>query len=173
MQRSRAGFGWRSVFLIVVPLAVAAWATAPFAFGELADPHEREFDWPAQVCGALALGCLAFAAIESRRDLAAAAAAFVVAAVSLMVFLRVEARRGEAALVPLRIFANRGFRGATTATAGMTFGMYGLLLLLPLFWLSRGRLNPFTAGLALTPSAAVYVLTSPFSGRLSARAPGS
>ncbi len=163
------GSGWRSVFLIVVPLGIAAFGLAPLTIAESSDPHERDFDWTAQACGALALGCLAFAAIESRRNLAGAAAMLVVAAASLTVFLRVEARRGEAALVPLRIFADRAFRGAATATAGMTFGMYGLLFLLPLFWLTRGRFDPFSAGLALTPSAAVYVLTSPFSGRLAER----
>ena len=48
----------------------------------------------------------------------------------------------------------------------MTFGMYGMLFLLPLFWLSAGTLTATAAGLALTPSAIAYVLTSPFSGKL-------
>ncbi len=47
--------------------------------------------------------------------------------------------------------------------------MYGLLFLPPLFWLSTGTLSAGAAGLALTPSAIAYVLTSPFSGKLSER----
>jgi MFS transporter, DHA2 family, methylenomycin A resistance protein len=161
-------FGWRSVFLIVVPLAAAAIGLAPLAVAESADPHGRDFDWAAQGAGALALGGLAFAAIESHRDLAVAAAAFLVAAAALTVFIRIEAGR-DAALVPLPMFAIRPFRGAVTATAGMTFGMYGMLFLLPLVWLSRGVLDPGAAGFALTPSAIVYVVTSPFSGHLAER----
>jgi EmrB/QacA subfamily drug resistance transporter len=163
------GFGWRSVFLIVVPLGVAALVLAPLALAESADPHERDFDWAAQASGALALGALALAAIESHRNVALAAASFAVAAVALGGFIRIEAGRGAAALVPLPMFSIRAFRGAVVATAGMTFGMYGMLFLLPLFWLSRGMLDPVAAGFALTPSAAAYVATSPFSGRLAER----
>jgi len=121
------GFGWRAVFLIVVPLSAAAFALAPAAFAESADPHDRDFDWPAQISGALALGALALAAIESHRDPVAAAGAFAVAVAALVAFIGVEARRGAKALVPLPMFAIPAFRGAATATAGMTFGMYGML----------------------------------------------
>ena len=163
------GFGWRSVFLIVVPLGLAAFALAPLAIGESADPNERDFDWAGQAFGAVALGGLAVAAIESHRAIAAAVVAFLVAAAALIAFIRIEAARGAAALVPLSMFAIRPFRGAVTATAGMTFGMYGALFLLPLVWLSRGALSPVAVGLALTPSAAAFVVTSPFSGRLAER----
>ena len=163
------GFGWRAVFLIVVPLGAAACALAPAALAESADPHERDFDWPAQAAGALALGALALAAIESHRAGAVAAAALAIAGAALMAFIRIEAKRGAKALVPLPMFAVCGFRGAATATAGMTFGMYGMLFLLPLFWLSRGTLGPAAAGFALMPSAAVYAATSPFSGPLAER----
>jgi MFS transporter, DHA2 family, methylenomycin A resistance protein len=98
-----------------------------------------------------------------------AAIAFVVACAALIGFVAVERRRSAAALVPLPMFALGAFRGAVTAAAGMTFGMYGMMFLLPLFWLSRGTLGPMAAGLAMTPSSAVYVLTSPFSGRLAER----
>jgi MFS transporter, DHA2 family, methylenomycin A resistance protein len=163
------GFGWRSVFVIVIPLSLAAFAIAPLAMAESADPQEREFDWAAQAFGALALGGLAVAAIESHRAGLAAAVAFLVAAGALAVFIRIEAGRGVAALVPLSMFAIREFRGAATATAGMTFGMYGMLFLLPLVWLGARTLAPVAAGLALTPSAAAFVVTSPFSGHLAER----
>ena len=161
-------FGWRSIFLIVVPLGLAAFGLAPLAVAESSHPHGREFDWAAQGASAVALGGFAFAAIESHRNAAVAAAVFLVAAAALIAFIRIEAGR-DGALVPLPMFAIRPFRGAVTATAGMTFGMYGLLFLLPLVWLSQGVLDPVKAGLALTPSAALFVVTSPFSGRLSER----
>jgi MFS family permease len=56
--------------------------------------------------------------------------------------------------------------GAITATAGMTFGMYGVLFLLPLTWQSAGRRNATAAGIALIPMALVFVPVSPFSGAL-------
>jgi len=164
-----AGFGWRSIFLIVVPLGAAAFISALRAVPESSDPQNRAFDAAGQIFGAVALAGLAVAAIESRRAVLAAAGAFVIAAIAFVFFLRAERKRGPAALVPLGLFGIAEFRGAVTATLGMTFGMYGLLFLLPLFWLSAGALSATAAGLALTPSAIAYVLTSPFSGALSER----
>src|SRR5579872_2378601 len=164
-----AGYGWRAIFLIVVPLGLAAFALAPAAVPESSDPHGRDFDAVGQIFGALALGGLAVAAIESHREAVAAVVAFGAAISSGVIFARIERRRGDRALVPLGLFAIPEFRGAATATIGMTFGMYGMLFLLPLFWLSAGVLSATAAGLALTPSAIAYVLTSPFSGALSER----
>jgi DHA2 family methylenomycin A resistance protein-like MFS transporter len=157
------GFGWRSIFLIVVPLGLAAFVAAIRAVPESSDPKGRDFDVLAQICGALALGGFAVAAIESHRATLAAAFALAVAAVAFVFFFKIEQKRGAAALVPLNIFAIAEFRGAATATMGMTFGMYGMMFLLPLFWLSAGTLSATNAGLALTPSAIAYVATSPFS----------
>jgi DHA2 family methylenomycin A resistance protein-like MFS transporter len=51
----------------------------------------------------------------------------------------------------------------------MTFGMYGVLFLLPLTWQSAGTLSAVHAGLALMPMALVFVVLSPFSGWLRER----
>jgi MFS transporter, DHA2 family, methylenomycin A resistance protein len=98
-----------------------------------------------------------------------AACALAIAALTLALFIKVERKKGTAALVPLDMFRVREFRGGIVATAGMTFGMYGVLFLLPMTWQSTGRLDPVGAGLALLPMALVFVLVSPFSGSLRAR----
>jgi len=159
-------FGWRSIFLVVIPVGAAGLALAPRAIEESADPHGRSFDAAAQALGAVALGGLALAAIESHGRPLVAAIAFVVALVALALFLRVERRQGDAALVPIDIFRADAFRGAIAATAAMTFGMYGVLFLVPLTWQSSGALSATQAGLALVPMALVFVLLSPLSGRL-------
>lgn len=162
-------FGWRSIFLVVIPLGLAALVLAVRSMAESSDPHDRQFDVPAQLIGATALGCLAFAAIESQHAAGLASAALAIALIALPVFIRIEARHGQAALVPLDLFRASEFRGAMTATAGMTFGMYGVLFLVPLTWQSTGRFGSVAAGLALLPMALVFVLISPFSGVLGGR----
>jgi len=161
-------FGWRSVFFVVVPFGLGALVLAPFVVPESADPHGRRFDAAAQVLGILALGGLAMSAIESH-NATAALLAMVIALAALFAFIKVEARRGNAALVPLDMFRVKAFSGATIATAGMTFGMYGVLFLQLLHWQSSGRLDAVGAGLALVPMAVVFVGVSPFSGALQAR----
>jgi DHA2 family methylenomycin A resistance protein-like MFS transporter len=133
---------------------------------ESSDPKGRHFDASAQVLGAIALGSLAFAAIQSHDAPAIAAVAFAAAVLALTLFIKTESKQGAAALVPLDIFRSREFRGAVTATAGMTFGMYGTIFLLPLTWQSTGRLDAVGAGIALMPMALIFVAVSPFSGVL-------
>lgn len=161
--------GWRSIFAVVVPLGVAAVILARLILPETSDPQERHFDPAAQLFGALALGSLAFAAIESHGAAQLALVAALVAIASLAVFIRIEARHGAAALVPLDLFRSRTLSGAATATAGMTFGMYGTVFALPLAWLSTGRLDTVGAGLALLPTAVSFMIVSPLSGALAAR----
>jgi EmrB/QacA subfamily drug resistance transporter len=162
-------FGWPSIFLIVVPFGMAALILTMLSIPESSDPGGRHFDAAAQILGIMALGGLAVAAIEAQGSIRIAAAALVIAIVSLLLFIRVEARKGAGALVPLDLFGIPQFRGAIVATAGMTFGMYGVLFLMPLTWQSMGKLSPTGAGLALMPMALVFVFVSPLSGSLTER----
>jgi MFS transporter, DHA2 family, methylenomycin A resistance protein len=159
-------FGWRSIFIVVVPLGIAAAGLALPALPESADPRGRAFDTPAQFLGAAVLGGLAIAAIEAQEFPPAALGAVAAACVALPFFCAVERRRGNAALLPLDLFRIRIFRGAILATAAMTFGMYGVLFLLPMTWQSTGLLSAVGAGLALVPMAAIFAAVSPFSGVL-------
>ncbi|MGP8444935.1 MFS transporter [Burkholderia vietnamiensis] len=162
-------FGWRSIFFVVVPLSVATILLAIRAVPESSDSRGRHFDGGAQVTGALALGSLAYAAIVFRDARIGSAIAGCVAIASFIGFVAIERRHRDAALVPLDLFRAGAFRGAIAATTGMTFGMYGVLFLLPLMWQSTGRLDSTGAGLALLPMALVFVAVSPCSGRLSER----
>ncbi|MCA3834169.1 MAG: MFS transporter, partial [Burkholderia sp.] len=156
-------------FFVVVPLSIAAMLLAIPAVPESSDRRGRQVDGAAQVTGALGLGALAYAAIVFRDSPAACAFAGCVAVASFVAFAAIERRHGEAALVPLDLFRISAFRGAIAATTGMTFGMYGVLFLLPLTWQSIGRLDSTGAGLALLPMALVFVVVSPWSGPLSER----
>lgn len=160
-------FGWRSIFLVVVPLGLVALVLAARTVTESSAPDGRHFDVPGQVLGAIALGSLAFAAIEAREAIFTAMIALAVSLLALAGFVTAEAKKGATALVPLDMFRIRNFQGAMIATIGMTCGMYGVLFLLPLTWQSTGMLNPAGAGVALMPMALVFVLVSPFSGAFS------
>jgi EmrB/QacA subfamily drug resistance transporter len=161
--------GWRSVFLVVVPLGLLALGLAVPSITESADPKGRRFDTAAQVLGVVVLGGLALAAIESHGSLRIAAIALIAAAIALAAFIKVETARGAAALVPLDILKIPTFRGTAIATCGMTFGMYGMLFVQLLTWQSEHDFTALQAGLALVPMAVVYILVSPFSGLLHER----
>ena len=121
-------YGRRRTFLVAIPAGVAAVGLAPLAVPESRDPQGRHFDALAQVLGSFAL------------------AAFAAAAAALPPFIAVERSKAGAALVPLALFRSRGFRAAVLATAGMTFGTYGTLFLLPREWQDSGTLAAMLAG---------------------------
>lgn len=167
------GFGWRSVFLIVLPVGALACVLARLYVPESADPQGRRFDLAGQVFGALALGGLALTAIEGRETPGLLAITLPVTALAMALFVAVERRHGDTALVPISLFRITDFTGAIGATAAMTFGMYGLLFLLPLCWQTAGAnagpLDPVQAGLGLLPMAATFVVVSRYSGVLTER----
>ena len=162
-------FGWRSIFLVVVPVSLAAVALAVPTLPESADPHGRSFDARGQTLGAMGLGAIAFAAIEAHTSVWAALIACVVAIACIVSFILAERRVGSAALVPLELFSSKPFSAASVATTAMTFGMYGVIFLLPLTWQSSRGLSATMAGIALIPMALVFVIVSPFSGKLTER----
>lgn len=162
-------FGWRSIFLVVVPVSLAAVALAIPTVPESADPRGRNFDARGQTLGAIGLGAVAFAAIEAHTSLWPALAACVIAITAITLFMRVERAIGPGALVPLELFSSKPFSGASVATIAMTFGMYGVIFLLPLTWQSTRGLGPTAAGIALIPMALLFVIVSPFSGKLTER----
>lgn len=164
-----ARWGWRSVFFLIVPLGAAAFVLARGAVPESADPAERRFDLPGQALGALALGGLAGAAIAGAGAPVRCAAALGLALLALPLFLRIERRAGPAALVPLSLFRSGSFAGALVATAAMTFGIYGMIFLVPMILQSAGGVGPEAAGLALLPCALVFFLVAQVSGALTQR----
>jgi len=159
-------FGWRSVFLIAVPLGLATIGLALRVVPESRDPGGRHLDVPGQLCGAVALGGLALAGIDAARDARVAVVALLTGTVACLLFRRAERRRGAEAMVPLDLFRSRRLVGALTATSVMTFGMYGVLFLVPLVMQASGALPARTAGLALVPMAGVFFVLSNASGRI-------
>lgn len=159
-----SSFGWRCIFLVVIPLSLVALVLAALFVPESSAPDNRNFDIPGQLWGAIALGGLVFSVIYSHTMPDIATLAFFVSLFALGMFVMAESKTGAQALVPLGIFRVREFSGAMVATAGMTFGMYGTLFLLPLTWQVTGRFGALEAGVALMPMALVFVMVSSFSG---------
>lgn len=161
--------GWPSVFLLAVPLVVASFVLAGRVVPESAHPQDRHLDVLGQVLGVVMLAAGVYAAIEAHQGGVLWLMFLALAIAACLMFLVVEHRRGESALVPLPLFRQAPFRGAMTATASMTFGIYGMIFLLPLVWQTGRVLGSEGAGLGLLPCALVFFLVSPRTGALAAR----
>ncbi len=160
--------GWRAVFLLIIPFGLTmGW----LAKRTLPEPVEhvstaRQLDVPGQLLAIAGLAGLTFAVIERGR---LAGATAVLSGISVLGFLWVEHHAGEDAMIPLTLFRIPALTGAISIFASMTFGMYGMLFLLPLVWLQSNALTVTHAGIALLPMSLAYVALSHKSGAMSHR----
>ncbi|MHB8571170.1 MAG: MFS transporter, partial [Metallibacterium sp.] len=125
----------------------------------------RRVDLAGQFFGGLALTGLAVAAIVHQATLPAIAVALLAA----LLFVRAEHCAGGGAMIPLPLLRNRRLAAVNGVAMAMTFGMYGVLFLLPLSWQRTGAMDAFEAGLALLPMSLTYVALSHYSGAWSMR----
>jgi EmrB/QacA subfamily drug resistance transporter len=159
--------GWRAIFLINVPLAVAAIVIARSRVPEFADPR-GSLDWAGAVLATLALGLFAWPLTlwSSRQALPPEALPmFAGSVVAAGLFLFVQLRRGAEAMMPLGMFASRAFVGLSLVTFLIYTALGGLFLLLP-YVLINGGYTPLQAGLALLPFPAIVGVASRLMGRL-------
>jgi EmrB/QacA subfamily drug resistance transporter len=163
--------GWRSIFYLTLPVCAAALVLTFFALDESAEPKGRHLDLPGQALAIVGLGASAFAAIEGSHwgwtsfpILAIAALAIT----ALALFVWVEART-PGPLLPLEFLRLPVFSAALAVAGLMTFGMYALLFIMPLYFQTMRGASPFTAGLELLPMSVSFVAVSQLVGHLTNR----
>ncbi|WP_156043209.1 MFS transporter [Paenibacillus sp. UNC451MF] len=170
-------FGWRSIFLLNVPLAVASLTMTSLLITETKRKRGNGFDWTGQVLAIAAISALSFAIMEGETygwKSAVILGAFALALLSFILFLIVEAK-GKAPLLPLTIFKNATISAGMVAGMAINIGLSAILFVLPLFYEQVGGLSAHLAGLALLPMmiplAVNPILTGRIVGRIGARIP--
>jgi len=160
-------FGWRSIFFVVLPLVALSLVLARWV-AESADPAGRRLDVPGQVLAMLGLGLLASGAIEGQASgwLSRPIVAALLGAVVALGACALLERRTPSPLVPLDVVGVPACSGALGVAVAMTFGMYGMLFLVPLYLQSVLGASATTAGLALIPLGLIFAVVSPLAGRL-------
>src|SRR3981081_130296 len=125
---------WRAIFLINVPLAIAAAALAIFFACESRDDQAKPLDSNRAVAVAIGLAAVTWGlgAIPSLgfRD-KAVLGALVAGIASLLSFVAIEARSRERAMMPLSLYRSRNFSGANMLTLLLYFALGGALYFLP------------------------------------------
>jgi len=166
-----SSFGWRSIFLINIPIGLAAILLTLRFVPESRAPRPRRFDPVGQVLIMVGLSTLTFGIIEAPSlgwRSPVIVGAFAAAGAALVALLRYEPRREEP-LVDLRFFRSVPF-SASIAISVAGFAAFGGFLFLNTIYLQDVRaLSPIQAGLATVPMALMTVVMSPLSGRIVGR----
>jgi EmrB/QacA subfamily drug resistance transporter len=162
-------FGWRSLFVLAVPLGVVAAGFVGLALRPLPEQAERRRVVPIDAAGLtlLALAIVSFlVALRADGTLATAAALAVVPLLAL--FVVVELRRDHPAVDP-RLFARRPFAAAVIGVFGATVILHGCFILVPLLVEELLGETAAASGIVLLGIAGVGAIVAPFGGRASDR----
>jgi len=164
-------WSWRAVFLVNIPVGIIGIFLTLRYVPAVPRVAHGDLDIVAQALAFLTLAALTFALIQggvwgwtSGPVLVAA----VVAAIAGLYWYEGE-RRAKHPMLPLELFRDSTFSAATAVGAILSFGFYGELFLMSLFFQQVQHRTALAAGLALLPQTAVVSLANLVSGRLTAR----
>ncbi|WP_395677817.1 MFS transporter [Inquilinus sp.] len=164
-------FGWRSIFLVNLPVGVIGlWLTLRFTT-ETEGRHNRALDLPGQILAIVALVALTGSIIEAEPlgwthpAVLGGAALFLLAGIG---FLLVESRsRGP--MMPLGLFRHPVFSAVSAIGFLLNAGYYGSTFLLSLYFQGPLGLSPLLTGLAFVPMTGLIAFINVFAGRVAAR----
>lgn len=165
------GLGWQSVFLLNVPIGIAAIAIAYSKVAESRDPNATRVDWAGLATFSTALFVLALALVRGNDEgwgSTPIVALLSGSAVLLAAFAVIEQRVAQP-MLPLSLFRRRAFTGVQLAAFAVSGSLFALFLYLTLFLQSFLGLSPVEAGLRYLPITLGAFLVAPLAGMALAR----
>jgi EmrB/QacA subfamily drug resistance transporter len=160
--------GWRPIFLLGMPVGVAAVLYGMAILRETPRRHEARFDRWGFVLGGIGFSAALAALSRAPTDGWFAPhllALWLVAAGALGCWVVVELT-DEHPLLDLRVLADRTYLLANVVVCMLMVMMFGTQLLLPLFLQNVRGLSPLATGLLLAPEAIATAIVMPIAGRL-------
>ncbi len=163
--------GWRSIFFINVPVAIAGiYLTIEYAH-ETPRASGRGVDPPGQLAAVLALVALVIATIEGGAHgfgdplVLAGFAVFALAAAS---FVMIE-HRSARPMLPLALFRSSTFSACALIGLLINTAFYGLIFVFSLLFQREQHLSPLQTGLALAPVMVAVTVANLASGSIAQR----
>lgn len=164
-------FGWRSIFLVNIPLCgLAVWLVWRYVTETTTHRHGA-FDWLGQILAIITLTCLTGAVIEAGSlgwDHSLVIGALGMAFIGFMLFLAAE-RRNPHPMLPLGFFRRSTFSAASVVGVVANFTFYGLIFVLSLYFQQVRGYTPAEAGLAFLPLTGIFVISNIIAGWLASK----
>lgn len=165
---------WRFMFILVLPIALAALAVGARLIANVTEPRPTRIDVPSVILSALGFGGVVFGLsnlgtattpLESWLPL-------TIGVIALMLFVlrQIRLQRRDRALLDLRTFISRDFTFSIVMFAISMMTMFGTIVLLPFYLVSVLHVPVITVGLLLLPGGLIMGLLAPFVGRIYDRA---
>lgn len=162
-------FDWTSIFLINIPIGIAAIVLASRAIDESCDPKApKHLDLFGLVTmtGAVVAIVLALILVDANGGtIGVANVALLAGGLALGAIFVAEELRIREPLYDLGLFKNRSFTGAGASVFLLSAAILGFLFFLTLYLQNVLGFAPLETGIALLPLTATVLLVSPVSGR--------
>ena len=163
-----AGLGWRTIFLINIPIGVAAAVLAPRVVPESKAPGAARIDLVGTVLLSLGLVAIVLPLVEGQQQGWPAWTFGCLAAAVPGYQVRLAARNGSP-LINLALFRARAFSAGVITSMTYQLMMASFFLLLALYLQDGRGLSPLQSGLIFLPLGAGYFVASTQSGKVAAR----
>jgi EmrB/QacA subfamily drug resistance transporter len=167
------GWSWQTIFWLNVPLGLALLPVARWRLVESRGPA-ASLDLPGVVLASVGLFGIVLGLIRGNSDgwtSALVVGSLLGGAAVLAVFVAWETW-AEEPMLPMQLFASRGFSATNLASVLMFFGMFGSIFLLAQFLQTVQHYSPLSAGLRTLPWTAMPIVVSPLAGLLADRIGG-
>ncbi len=165
---------WRAIFLVNVPIGMAAVIGGLRLVPESTSPDRPRLDLGGAAVSAVGLGLLLYPIAQGPSDgwppaELAMLAAGVVVLVGFVLLQRARTREERFPLLDLRLFANRSFTVGSFLSVVFYTGIPGFFLVFSLFLQDGNRFGPFVTGLTILPFALGAAITATPADAVAAR----
>jgi EmrB/QacA subfamily drug resistance transporter len=164
-------FSWGSVFLVNVPVVIAAIAAGQLVIPESRAPTARRLDPIGAALSIAGLSALLYAITEGPGNgwsSSTTIASFAVAGIAIVAFVAWE-MRADPPMLDLGFFSDPRFTAAVAAIMALFFGFFSLMFVSTQALQSIMGYDTFAAGMRLVPLPATFVVFAQISVRLADR----
>jgi MFS transporter, DHA2 family, lincomycin resistance protein len=164
-------FAWYFMFWFVLPIAAAALIIGIVRVPNVTEPRKIPLDYLSVVLSAFGFGGLVYG-LSNLGPLGIGALvtwlplAVSVVALTFFILRQLALQKRDAALLDLRTFSIRAFAVTSAMITVSMMGLFGAIILLPLYTQGVLGLDTATSGLLLLPGGLLMGLAAPFVGRL-------
>ncbi|HLY33480.1 MAG TPA: MFS transporter [Jatrophihabitantaceae bacterium] len=157
-----AHFGWPSVFVALVPVALVAFAATWRWVPESSDPAQARLDLPGLVLSSGAIGVLVYTIINAptRGWSSAATLGGLIGTAALVISFVLVERRRERPMIDVSLFRNPAFSAASSSVTVAFFALFGFIFLVTQYFQFMRGYGTLSTGVRILPVAMTIALGS-------------
>jgi EmrB/QacA subfamily drug resistance transporter len=163
--------GWRSIFLVNLPIGLLGLYVTIKQVPESRDPRARRVDWPGQVTLVAGLFGIILGLLRGNEEgwtSGLVLGSLIAGGALLALFIVIELFRHEP-MLPLGLFKKKDFAGTQLSVFGISASMFAMFLYLSLYLQGPVGLTALETGLAYLPGSALMFFISMAAPRFAER----